>query len=296
MNHAQTQSCFSAYSAGELDRVESAAVGAHLQECPECALAYQRFRGIVSLEQLLAEEESEWTQVDVSDEVMAVISGDRTPNELSSRAAWWIPALVSSNLTLLVVVVLLQLTSRTGGLADRGASLAYGLPSLTSIATQNVAFRDDVGGMRMVTVDLDTSLPTQIPLSSATRADVTVNLDDGAAGGSVVLAQFVPVVAIELAAGAVPRASLLVSGETARRIDIARVVGGIRLSLYSATARQALSPVPLSDPDGRPVAAELSAETVAVMYRPDPRRAEPVRMVFNNGGWEEKRGVDVRAF
>lgn len=289
MNHTIAQSCFSAYAAGELPPDERTAISAHLSECHECATAYQRFRGIVSLEKMIAEAEPLWEPVDLSDEIMSAL--DRGNRPRATLSPWWIPALVGSNITLMVVVLLMQLVPRFDSPRLLPASGLYGVNSL-----QNISYREDSGALRMVTVDLDTKLPTQIPLSNSTRADVTVTLDGGSEPRSEVLAQFVPVVAIELAAGSVPRASLLVSGETARRIDIARVVGSVRLSLYAARGQDLISPAPLNDPEGRPIGAELSPESVAVMFRPDPRRREPVRMVFSDGGWEEKRGVDVQAF
>ena len=293
MNHTSAQSYFAASLSGELDRQESAALAAHLEECATCATEYQRYRGIVALEQQLAEQEPGWGTVDLVDEVMASIHGERTP--VHARPAWVVP-LIGSNVALLAAVILLLLVP-----SARERTVFVGVNGWSASAAQPVAYREEGGGLRMITVDLDTTLPTQIPLSNATRADVTVTLDTpGANPGterrSEVLAQFVPVVAIELAAGSVPRASLLVSTETARRIDIARVIGSVKLSLYSARGGIAASAAPLSDPDGRPVGGELSTETVAVMYRTSPQRSEPVRMVFSNGSWEEKSGVDVQAF
>lgn len=302
MNHHDVETHFIDLVERTLEPDHAARLEAHLDSCTQCRTRFAQYRALVQLEPLVSsilagssEGEHEHEIGRSPAELTASIVADCAGTAPAQRKApvRLIAALGLTNVALLAVIgVMLFGTAAPNGGNGLRASAAPGSESY-----------------RTISMELDSSV-ADLSDDGALRADLVFASDRTHAPRS--LARFVRVLSVEKSAGSLRSVQLMIREKDLERIQVARILGDVELSLYregtrgderaDARARNesAHSSRRPESARGKPVVPALPSPppgaTPAVLYAPDPRSGAELRFVRTGESWTPEPGVAVTGF
>lgn len=158
-------------------------------------------------------------------------------------------------------------------------------------------------GYRLVTITVDARSGVEGYAKPNSRVDVLWTYAQGGKKSVATIARFIKVFSVSgttkssgdrAAVSAATTVTLLVTERDAKKIELARTLGELSLSvvgdLETTTASNEPEAVTLADLIGRPATTEpVEVSNDGVMYTSDPRTGRQLRYVLRNGRWSLDR-------
>lgn len=283
---------------------------AHIEECEECRDIYKQYRSIISLEKEAAVERP-YLAEDLSGGIIKLIEQQErsaAPQPAPVKLHWLVGSLMSINVVLLMIFALMVRSSYFPQSPPVLLAGSHGVSGVSQPVSANAPFVNT--GYQPLTVNLESPDGLNQLTNKDALVDVKCLYEEGGKKRDAILSQLVRVQSFSFTnedegeARKEQRPSvtvtLLIPEKDIRRVELARLLGKLSLSVIVPPERDQAEPrtaaMTIYDPSGRPVTTEASPSTVAVMYEPNPKTGSQTRRVFVDGQWKEGKGIELTAF
>ena len=286
----------------------------HLAECQECRDMYKQYCSIVNVEKAAASKPVNLKQ-DLSAEIMSAISElenkkDALP-EMWNKSLRLVGALAGVNLLLTVVLVFMM--HRFYSNAQPRTNISFDNAAYNQLY-HNASFSNEQrlipAGYRSVKMALYSTYGLSELLRDDALIDVKFSYQEEATKRELIIANTAKVLSVNILNSQPPSeepkgrpsvsVNLLLPEKEAQRVELARLLGDLSLSVLVPETPQAGTGQPrqtvIYDPLGRQVTADAQLGSMAVIYEKDPKTGAQTRQVLVEGRWRDEKGIELTAF